>query len=126
MPTWDDWKIFPLNQFKWTCITIGIYIYIHSFSYIRKWTYIYKLMFMLKSNYVIFFNIHHIFKDFSIIQRETIIKRHHRNFATMIHLNTKLRKYHVANMSCNLSMKQPMVWQVEVCKQSFFSLKTQN
>jgi hypothetical protein len=89
--------------------------------------YIYKLMFMLKSNYLVFFNIHHIFKDFSIIERETIIERHHRNFATMIHLNTKLRKYHVANMNCNLSIKQLMVWQVEVhANKVFFSLKTQN
>ncbi len=82
-------------------------------------------MFMLKSNYVIFFNVHHIFKDFSIIQREKIIERHHRNFATMIHLNTKLRKYHVANMSFNLFMKQPIVWQVEVHENKvFFSLNT--
>jgi hypothetical protein len=77
-------------------------------------------MFMLKSNYVIFSNVNDIFKDFSIIRKETIIERHHRNFSTMIHLNTKLRKYHVANMSCTLFMKQPIVLQVEVHENKVF------
>lgn len=44
----------------------------------------------------------------------------------MIDLNTKLRKYHVVNMSCNLFMKQPMVWQIEVHENKvFFPLKIQ-